>query len=150
MTSFSPERARSCSFGIVTRTALSDCCTLMVASSPVEELAPPAHRVDALDEEVEVVRHVDEVQALAVHDERRRQGVAAHVAVELREEGIGRGVLEERRRPHLLRELAREARLAAADRTLDHDIAIFHEGTTSAAARPLPGITASGHTSSSG
>src|SRR6266436_1316050 len=64
MTSFSPARARSCNFGIVTRTALSDCCTLMVASSPVEELAPPAHRVDALDEEVEVVRHVDEVQAV--------------------------------------------------------------------------------------
>ena len=37
----------------------------------VEELAPAAHRVDALEQQVEVLGVVDEVEPLAVHDQQR-------------------------------------------------------------------------------
>src|SRR6185437_4248043 len=47
---------------------------------PVEEFAPAAHRVQALDEEVQVLRDLHEVQALAVHDEERAVGVVVEVA----------------------------------------------------------------------
>src|SRR5512140_3298354 len=62
MTSFSPDRARSWSWGMVTRMGRR-------ILTPVEELAPSAHRLDAFDEEVEMRRRVHEVQPLRVDDE---------------------------------------------------------------------------------
>src|SRR5450432_2197722 len=80
MTSFSPERARSWSFGIVTRVAFSFCWTLMVASSPVEELAPAAHGVDAFDQKVEMLGHAGEIELLAVDDQHGAVAVIVEVS----------------------------------------------------------------------
>src|SRR5690242_1422481 len=51
---------------------------------PVEEFPAAAHRVHALEEEVQVLRDVHEVQPLAVHDE---EG-AVRVVVEVRRVGF--------------------------------------------------------------
>ena len=80
MTSFSPARARSWSFGIVTRVAFSCCWTLVVASSRLKELAPAAHGVDAFDQQVEMRGHADEIERLAVDDQQRAVAVIVEVS----------------------------------------------------------------------
>src|SRR5258708_37102347 len=64
---------------MVMRAGLAAPWTLM-ASGPVEEFASAAHRLDALDEEAEVLGHLGEVEALAVHDEQRAVGVIVEVS----------------------------------------------------------------------
>src|SRR6185312_3095639 len=129
MTSFSPSRARACSWGTVTLLAafwaliwvipggtagperefcprIGQMATLCTAARrpprlpsagrwrgaakallrPVEEFAPAAHALDALDQQLEVLGHVDEIEALAVHDQQGAIGIAVEVArVRLRE-----------------------------------------------------------------
>ena len=71
------------------------------------ELRKPAQLVDALEQEREL----------------RGQREARHVVVEAREKRIVVGLLEQLVGVQPLRELAREARLAGADRAFDDDVA---------------------------
>ena len=69
--------------------------------------AEPAQLVDALEQERQL----------------RGQREARHVVVEAREKRVVVGLLEQLVGMQPVRELAREARLAGADRTFDDDVA---------------------------
>src|SRR6185503_4666016 len=102
---------------------------------------------DRLGEEVGLAQALQLLHALEQEKELRGQRVAPHVAVELREEGIGLRVLEDHLGAEPLGEALGEAGLAAADGAFDDDVAVLHRKSR---AGPFPGITASGHTSRSG
>src|SRR5690349_4566583 len=53
---------------------------IAVLGGEVEELAPPPHAFDARDQQLEVLGVVDEVEPLAVDDEKRRVVVLVEVA----------------------------------------------------------------------
>src|SRR6185503_17267002 len=108
---------------------------------------------DRLGEEVGLAQALQLLHALEQEKELRGQRVAPHVAVELREEGIGLRVLEDHLGAEPLGEALGEAGLAAADGAFDDDVAVLHlgwipafAGMTNWLAGPFPGITALGHT----
>src|SRR5262245_46362513 len=68
MTSFSPDRARSWSWGMVTRMGTR-------ILTPVEGLAPCAHGLDPVHEGVEIRALVDEVEPLTASNQQRAFGV---------------------------------------------------------------------------
>ena len=103
---------------------------------------------DGLLEQVGLLQRLELRHPLEQEEELRRQRMAAHVTVKKRQERIGRRILEEGSGIEALRQALGEARLAAADRAFDNDVAMLHG--TSPLARPRPGMTASGQTSSKG
>src|SRR5688572_8122740 len=102
-------------------------------------------------EEVGLAERLELADALEEEEELRGQRVAPHVAIELRQERVGLGILEEERRSEPLAELLREARLAAPDGALDDEVAMLH-ASRAASSRAVPRLPsfASGQISASG